>query len=205
MSQLARKVPMHADAAGHPSLNKACKATVQRILKEHKIRPHKIPYFIEKRDPDFEDKVAQALVVYKEVQQFLEQFPKNDEDPGETAVSYDEKPGIQAIGNIRADLPPVLGEHPSWSRDYEYKRLGTVSLLAGIDLYDGHVLGLVRERHRSLEFIEFLTELDHYYPRDWTIRIVLDNNSTHVSKETMKWLKQCPGRFKFVFTPKHGS
>jgi transposase len=205
ISQLAQHVRKHAEASGHPSLRKAGKATIQRILKEYKIRPHKIPYYLDKRDPEFEEKMAQVLVVYKEVQQFLEEFPNDDEDPGETTVSYDEKPGIQAIANIVADLAPVPGSHPTWRRDYEYKRLGTVSLLAGIDLYDGHVLGLVRDRHRSKEFIEFLTELDHYYPRDWKIRLVLDNHSTHVSKETLKWLKERPGRFNFVFTPKHAS
>ncbi len=205
LSQLARHARLHGEASRHPSICKAGKATIHRILKEHELCPHKLPYCIEKRDPEFEEKMAQVLVVYKEVEQFLEEFPDNDADPGETAVSYDEKPGMQAISNTVADLPPVPGLYPTWSRDYEYKRLGTVSLLAGIDLYDGHVMALVRDRHRSKEFIEFLTELDHYYPRDWKIRIVLDNHSTHVSKETMAWLKKRPGRFKFVFTPKHAS
>jgi transposase len=90
-------------------------------------------------------------------------------------------------------------------RDHEYKRLGTVSLLAGIDLHTGIVIPLVRERHRSREFIEFLMEVDKQYPPDWKIRIILDNHSAHVSKETTKWLLSKPGRFEFVFTPKHGS
>jgi hypothetical protein len=65
----------------------------------------------------------------------------------------------QAIKNIAADLLPVPGKYPTQSRDYEYKRLGTVSLLAGIDLHTGEVHPLVRERHRSCEFVEFLTLL----------------------------------------------
>jgi len=205
MSQLAAHVRMHAEPSGHPSLKKAGKATVQRIVEGYQIRPHKNRYYMEKRDPEFDEKMAQVLFVYKQVQQFREEYPNNDEDPGETSICYDEKPGIQAIANIAPDLAPVPGRYPAWGRDYEYKRLGTVSLLAGIDLYDGRVLALIRDRHRSREFIEFLTELDHYYPSEWKIRVVLDNHSAHISKETLKWLKTRPNRFDFVFTPKHAS
>jgi hypothetical protein len=118
---------------------------------------------------------------------------------------YDEKPGIQAIKNTAPDLPPVPGKYPTWSRDYEYKRLGTLSFLAAIDLHDGHVIPLVKEQHPSQEFIEFLGLLNDYYPESWLIRIILDNHSVHVSKETIQWLKAYPKRFEFVFTPKHGS
>lgn len=204
ISQLARHVRTYAVASGHPSLRKAGKASIQRILREYKMRPP-IPYYIEKSDPEVEEKTAQVLVVYKEVQEFLGEFPENDGDPGPNAVRYHEKTGIRAIEGMGAELVPVPGIHATWSRNDTYTRLGTVSLLAGIDLYDGHVLGLVRDRHRNSEFIEFLTELDHYYPRDWRIRMVLDNHSSHVCKETMKWLKQRRGRFNFVFTPKHAS
>src|SRR5260370_10315514 len=87
-------------------------------------------------------------------------------------LSYDEKPGIQAIGNTAPDLPPVPGRHSSVGRDHEYKRYGTVSLLAGIELLSGEVLGLVRERHRSAEFIEFLQLADQHYPPALRLRIV---------------------------------
>ena len=96
-------------------------------------------------------------------------------------------------------------QYVTWARDYEYKRHGTVSLMAGLDLHDGHVHALVRDRHRSREFIEFLEQIDHYYPSEWKIKVLLDNHSAHVSKETMKWLAGRPGRFEFVFTPKHAS
>ncbi|MEM4360093.1 MAG: IS630 family transposase [Candidatus Bilamarchaeaceae archaeon] len=112
---------------------------------------------------------------------------------------------MQAIDNTAHDLPPVPGSQPTWKRDHEYKRHGTLCLLAGIDLYDGHILGIVRERHRSKEFIEFLQCADNYYPHGRKIRIILDNHSSHVSKETMSWLKTRPNRFEFVYTPKHGS
>jgi transposase len=90
-------------------------------------------------------------------------------------------------------------------RDYEYKRHGTLSLLAGIDLLSDHVHGLVAARHRSREFIEFLKIVDDYYPEGCRIRVVLDNHSSHISKETRAYLKTVPNRFEFVFTPKHGS
>ena len=120
-------------------------------------------------------------------------------------VSYDEKPGIQALAGIAADLAPVPKLHPTVARDDEYKRLGTVSLLAGIDLHTGRVIPWVRDRHRSGEFIEFLQFLDEHDPKHWKIRLVLDNHSSHGCKETQRYLLTCPERFEFVFTPKHGS
>lgn len=203
-SQLSKHVRKTAEASGHLSLRKAGKASVQRILKEHAVRPHKISYYLDRRDPEFEEKMAQVLVVYKEVEIFR-LTPEKNENRREATISYDEKPGIQAIANIAADLAPVPHKYHAWGRDYEYRRLGTVSLMAGLDLYDGHVHALVRDRHRSLEFIEFLQEVDQCYPSDWKIKLVMDNHSAHVSKETLKWLAVRPNRFEFIFTPKHAS
>jgi len=147
-----------------------------------------------------------TIWIYKEIQQINNEFRLNPHmERNQTTVSYDEKPGIQAISNIAPELSPIPGKYQAWSRDYEYKRLGTVSLLAGIDLHDGRVIALVKERHRSLEFTEFLGLLHQQYHESWRIRIILDNHSAHISKETMQWLKQYPQRFEFVFTPKHGS
>ena len=121
-------------------------------------------------------------------------------------VSYDEKPGIQAIATTAPDLPPVPGRHASFARDHEYKRYGTLSLLAGIDLLTGKVHALVRERHRSREFIEFLKLLDAAYPASTAIKLILDNHSAHISRETRAWLDtRPPGRFDFTFTLRHGS
>jgi hypothetical protein len=78
-------------------------------------------------------------------------------------LERERKTGIQAIGNTAPDLPPVPGRHTSVGRDHEYKRDGTVSLLAGIELLSGEVLGLVRDRHRSTEFIEFHQLADQHY------------------------------------------
>lgn len=90
-------------------------------------------------------------------------------------------------------------------RDAEYKRLGTLSLLAGIDLITGEAIPLVSETHKSSDFIDFLKILDKKYPLQDTIRIILDNHSAHTFKEIRRFLDTMPkNRFKFVFTPKHG-
>ena len=119
-------------------------------------------------------------------------------------ITDDEKPGIQAIANTTEDLLPDEN-HKTVSRDYEYKRLGTISLLAGIDLQTGEAIPLVKDKHSSKEYIEFLKILDSKYPETDRIRLVLDNLKVHSSEETRKYLATKPGRFEFVFTPKHGS
>jgi len=192
----------HCIAAGFDCLQKIGKGVLNGILSKGNIKPHKISYYLERRDEDFDAKMTNILHVYKEISLIND---GEKQAPKQTTISYDEKPGIQAIKNIAPQLQPVPGKYQTIKRDHEYKRLGTVSLLAGIDLHTGMVIPVVRERHRSCEFIEFLTELDKKYPVDWKIRLILDNHSAHVSKETTKWLLSKPGRFEFVFTPKHGS
>lgn len=199
---LARHVRKHGPEAGYPSLAKLGRGTVSKILAAHPIRPHKIEYYLERRDAEFEAKMIQVLHVYKDVDVWRK---KGLPQEVVAVLSYDEKPGIQAISNTAPDLPPRPREYPAVGRDYEYKRHGTVSLLAGIDLLDGHVLGFVRDRHRSREFVEFLKLADDHYPKVSRIRIVLDNHSAHTSKETRSYLATVPNRFEFIFTPKHGS
>lgn len=200
---LARHVRKHCHSAGHASLAKLGRGTVSKILTANQVHPHKIQYYLERRDPDFEAKMVQVLHVYKQVEIWRE---KGAPPPDLVAVlSYDEKPGIQAIENTAPDLPPVPGKHAAVGRDHEYIRHGTLSLLAGIDLLSGEVLGLVRKRHRSAEFIEFLKLADAHYPADARIRLVLDNHSAHISRETRAFLAMLPNRFEFTFTPKHGS
>ena len=144
-------------------------------------------YYLERRDPEFEPKMAEVLCVYREVEMRRAAGGAANEH-AIAVVSYDEKPGIQAIGTTAPDLPPVPGTHPTISRDHEYKRHGTVTLMAGIDLLTGQVHALVRDRHRSREFIEFLQTLDAAYPIATAIKIILDNHSAHVSRETKAWL-----------------
>lgn len=202
-SLLKQHIRKHCEQADYQVLSKIDKGVLNTILSQGNIKPHKVSYYLEKRDPEFDLKMANVLQVYKEIALINEGPP--DENRKDTTISYDEKPGIQAIKNIAPQLQPVVGQHQTLKRDHEYKRLGTVSLLAGIDLHTGKVIPLVRDRHRSREFIEFLIEIDKEYPEDWKIRVILDNHSSHVSKETKAWLLTKPGRFEFVFTPKHGS
>lgn len=199
---LAKHAREHCEENGHSSLAKINRGTVSKILNKSDIRPHKITYYVERRDPEFDRKMTQVLHVYKQV----ELIKQTGEDaPPVTVLSYDEKPGIQAISSTAIDLPPVPGKYSCFVRDYEYKRHGTVSLLAGIDLLNGQVHGIVADRHRSREFVQFLKMLDSTYSKDITIRIILDNHSAHISKEARKYLSTVPNRFDFVFTPKHGS
>src|SRR5258708_3800798 len=107
-------------------------------------------------------RMAEVLCVYREVQVLKKAAARSKKSKKPIAiVSYDEKPGIQAIATTAPDLPPVPGVYPDFARDFEYRRHGTLSLLAGIDLLTGKVHTLVHARHRSPEFIGFL---DHRSP-----------------------------------------
>ena len=204
-SALARHVRLHAVEARYPALAKAAKATVQRILDAQVLRPHKVKYYMERRDPDFLSKMKSVLLVYQEVALQNEAVQNGAPHPIVITVSVDEKPGVQAIGNTRPDLPPAAGKYPTVARDSEYIRLGTWSILAGLDLHDGHVTARVEARHRSVEFIALLKDLDAHYPSESTIRLILDNHSSHISKERRTYLATRPNRFKYVLTPTHGS
>jgi transposase len=170
-----------------------------------------VRYYLEKRDPEFEPKMAEILCIYRQVAVLREQGQSaasaaEGTQGSQAIISYDEKPGIQAIGTTAPDRPPLPGTSPTVMRDHEYKPHGTLTLIAGIDLLTGHVHALVRERHRSREFIEFLKLLNAAYPADTAIELILDNHSAHVSRETTNWLAAQPiGRFTFTFTPTHGS
>lgn len=204
LAALAKHIRHTAKAAGHPSAARIVKSTVHAILRDAPLRPHKIKYYLERRDPEFERKMKEVLIVYREVAE-LGQNPPPEGAARVVTVSVDEKPGVQALATTSADLPPVPGVHPTVSRDYEYKRLGTASILAGLDLQDGHVTARVERRHRSVEFVGLLRDLDAHYPPGDTIRLLLDNHSAHISKETMAYLASRPNRFIYVHTPKHGS
>lgn len=128
IGQLARYVRDNAVGTGHPALVRTGKSAVYNILQEADIKPHKTTYYLQRRDEQFEEKMAQVLFVYKEVQECT-----TIGDQGKRAtISFDEKPGIQAISNAAPDLAPVPGAHACWMRDHEYKRNGTVSLLGAL-------------------------------------------------------------------------
>ena len=208
LTALHKHIQKYAEHAGYPRLSTVTKPYIQKFLKEQNMKPFKIKYYCEKRDPDFESKMHDVLLVYKQIEMQFDEDGKlivPDDYKLTITVSYDEKPGIQAISNTAPDLRPTA-ENGEVYRDAEYKRLGTLSLLAGIDLLTGEAIPLISETHKSSDFIEFLKILDKKYPAQDTIRIILDNHSAHTSKETCRFLDTMPkGRFKFVFTPKHGS
>src|SRR5262250_3146158 len=168
---LARHAREHGPAEGHLCLAKVVQGTVCKILNEQEVKPHKVRYYLERRDPEFKAKMAEVLCIYREVKIIKETAAAAKQKPSDAVaiVSYDEKPGIQAIATTAPDLPPEPGLHATFARDHEYKRNGTVSLLAGIDLLTGKVHALVRDRHRSREFIEFLKLVDAAYPRHTAI------------------------------------
>ena len=207
-AKLTSHINKNAEAAGYARLSTIHKSTVHSILDEAEIKPFRIKYYCENRDPDFDSKMHNVLLVYKQLSmQFDEngQFIPWEEDKQVIHVlSYDEKPGIQAIATTSQALLPDE-HHGTISRDYGYKRLGTLSLLAGIDLQTGEAIPLVSETHSSKDYIEFLKILDSKYPKGDKIRIVLDNLKVHTSEATRNYLATVPGRFEFVFTPKHGS
>ena len=207
-AKLTSHINKSAEAAGYIRLSTIHKSTVHSILNKAEIKPFKIKYYCDNRDPDFDTKMHNVLLVYKQLSmQFDEDgqlIPWEEDKEVVHVLSYDEKPGIQAIATTSIDLLPDE-HHSTISRDYEYKRLGTLSLLAGIDLQTGEAIPLVSETHNSKDYIEFLKILDNKYPESDKIRIVLDNLKVHTSEETRKYLATVPGRFEFVFTPKHGS
>jgi transposase len=200
---LARHVKENAETPGHPCLTRLAQGTVYKILDRHEVQPHKVHYYLERRDEAFEQKMAEVLCVYREVAVLRE---SEGAQPNVAIISCDEKPGIQAIASTAPDLRPQPGSHAGWARDHQHKRRGTLSLRAGIDLLTGKVHACVESRHRSREFVGFRKKPDAAYPTDTAIRLILDNHSAHISKETKTWLAAQPGgRFTFVFTPKHSA
>ncbi len=205
---LTKHINKYAEEAGHIRLATISQSKVRAILDVADIKPNKMTYYCENRDPDFDQKMHNVLLVYKQLSmQFDESgnlIPFDEDSQIVHVLSYDEKPGIQAIATTSDDLAPDE-KHSTFSRDYEYKRLGTVSLLAGIDLQTGEAIPLVSNTHNSNDYINFLKMLDKKYPKKDKIRLILDNLKVHTSDEARKYLATVPGRFEFVFTPKHGS
>ena len=172
-----------AETEGHPRMATVAETTLRKILSNARIKPFQVSYYCERRDPEFDAKMHDVLVIYKQIEM---QFDKDGklipfEKDAVHTLSYDEKPGIQAIATTSDDLMPNE-KHPTINRDYEYKRLGTLSLLAAIDLQTGEAIPLVRDKHSSTEYIEFLKLLDDKYPKGDKLRIVLDNLKVHTSE-----------------------
>lgn len=177
--------------------NNISQPTISRILKQNKIKPFKIKYYITKRDPEFDSKMQTILKIYKEVQDGSDNF---------VTISIDEKTGLQAIKNYADDkLCKGTTNANTILRDPEYVRMGTVALLAGVNLATGEVYGETYDRHRSSEYVSFLKELDKKIDPTKTIQLIADNHIIHKSKETLRYFETCKNRFETVFIPKHGS
>jgi len=174
---------------------------VHRILAEQPPHPEKVKYYLELRNPEFETKMREVLLIYQEVAQ----NQNGRMIPATITVSVAVKPSLQALANTAPDLPPVPSKHSGLGRNPEYKRLGTCSILAALDLRNGHMTARVERWHHSREFVALLKDLDAYYPAGSIIRLILDNHSAHISKETQAFLASRPNRFQYVLTPKHGS
>jgi transposase len=199
---LAAHARRHGPMAGHPCLAELAPSTVHDILNKQPVKPHKVRYYLNRRDPAFDARKAEVIEVYAAAE-MLRELPEAERPVA--ILSYDEKPGIQAIATTAPDLPPKPGKHPTVQRDHEYKRLGTVTLSAAVDLVTGVVHHTITQRHRSREFVAFLQRLDTAYPVGMLICVLLDNHSAHRSRETRCFLATKPGRFEFVFTPTHAS
>ena len=165
-------------------------STVRRIWQRYGLRPHRFRKFKVSEDPAYVDKVRDIHGLYV--------------NPPEHAVvlSVDEKSQIQALGRTQAPLPMKKG-HPE-TRTHDYKRNGTTTLFAALNVLDGKVIGQSKDRHRSQEFIDFLDTVAGQIPEGLDVHVILDNASTHSTKEVHTWLDQHP-RWTFHFTPTSAS
>ncbi len=205
LTRLTAYIQKHAMETGHFSLEGVQKATIRRIVKESSRSPHNVAYYFDKRSLEYGGRVANVFAVFKDIELLHETGSEMSIGQVRTAYRRAEGSDIQIDADITADLVPEPNSHPCWFQNYERERVGTVSLLAGIDLYDGRVIGMVRDKCKARRFIEFLEIADGYYPPNWHVRIVLGNCSSDVSRESMKALKVYPNRFEFIYVQKNES
>lgn len=159
---------------------------VQRIWKAHRLQPHRLESFKLSRDPRFVEKLRDVVGLYI--------------DPPDQALvfSVDEKSQIQALDRT-APLLPLRPGIPA-RQSHDYRRHGTTTLFAALNLLDGRVIGECLPRHRSVEFIRFLRSIDHQTPPELDLHLIVDNYSTHKSPPVRRWLKRHP-RFHLHFIP----
>jgi len=164
--------------------------TVQRIWKAHKLQPHRLRTFKRSNDPDFVTKLEDIVGLYMA-------------PPAHALVlSIDEKSQIQALDRTQPGLPLKPGKCQTMTHDY--KRNGTTTLFAALNILDGTVIGRCMQKHRHQEFIRFLNAVEREVPAGKVIHVVLDNYGTHKHPKVMAWLERHP-RWIFHFTPTSGS
>jgi transposase len=199
---LTNQAPPHA--ATHWTASVMAKAvgispsSVRRIWKRHGLQPHRVRAFKLSNDPKFAEKLKD--VVGLEACPRAGQRPDPGVDPPAHAVvlSIDEKSQIQALDRTQPGLPMKKGRCATMTHDY--KRNGTTTLFAALDILDGKVIGRCMQRHRHQEFIRFLNAVEHEVPADKAVHVVLDNYTTHKHPKVTAWLKRHQ-RFTFHFTP----
>lgn len=165
-------------------------ASVQRIWYAHGLKPHRIETFKLSTDPRFREKLTDVVGLYL--------------NPPDKAIvlCVDEKSQIQALDRTQPGLPIKRGRCGTMTHDY--RRHGTTSLFAALDVAEGTVIGQCYGRHRHQEFLKFLRHLDNQYPSSVELHLIVDNYGTHTHPVVQRWLKRHP-RFKLHFTPTSSS
>src|SRR5574337_1593334 len=162
------------------------KSTVQLVWHARGLKPHRVKTFKLSNDPKFEQKLVDVVGLYM--------------NPPEKAIVLcaDEKSSVQALDRTQASLPMVKGRGETMTHDY--KRNGTTTLFAALDVLTGTVIGQCLPRHRHTEFLKFLNTVDREVPEGLQIHLILDNYATHKHAAVDRWLKRHK-RFHFHFTP----
>src|SRR5271154_1508367 len=166
------------------------KSTVSNLWKSHNIRPHRTKSFKLSRDPKFLEKLTDVVGLYL--------------NPPDKAIvlCVDEKSQIQALNRTQPGLPLKKGRCGTMTHDY--KRNGTTTLFAALNMLDGKVIGECHARHRHQEWLRFLRRLDREFPSNLKLHLVMDNYGTHKEPHVQGWLKRHP-RFVCHFVPTSSS
>ena len=165
-------------------------SSVQRIWRADGLQPHRVRQFKLSNDRQFASKLREIVGLYV--------------NPPDHAIvlSVDEKSQIQALDRTQPGLPMKNGRAGTMTHDY--KRHGTTTLIAALNVLDGKVIGQCTQRHRHQEFIRFLSLIDARLPKKKAIHVIVDNYATHKHPAVMEWLEKHP-RFVFHFTPTSAS
>ena len=166
------------------------KSTVQQVWSARGLKPHRVETFKLSNDPKFEEKLVDVVGLYL--------------NPPEKAIVLcaDEKSSVQALDRTQASLPMVKGRGETMTHDY--KRHGTTTLFAALDVLTGMIISQCMPRHRHQEWLKFLKTIDRQVPNDLQIHLILDNYTTHKHEDVRKWLDKHP-RFHLHFTPTSSS
>ena len=193
LTKTTRETPPNATHWSVRTMGKAVgisHTSVQRIWAEHGLKPHLVSTFKVSNDPRFAEKVADVIGLYL-----------NPPDKA-LVLSVDEKSQVQALDRTQPGLPMKKGRAGTMTHDY--KRNGTTTLFAALNVLDGTVIGQCMKRHRHQEFLRFLRKLERETPNRLDIHLIVDNYATHKHAKVKKWLEKHP-RFHFHFTPTSAS